>query len=328
MLRRLGLSVGLFAGVVVVGTAGYMVLERWSFMDSVFMTLTTISTVGYGEVHPLSAVGKVFTLLLILGGVGSLGFAFASFVDFLVEGHLLGLLEDRRMTRSIESTDAHVIVAGMGRVGTEVASSFAREGASFVVVDADTDRVEFALEKGWLAVRGDATDEAVLKAAGIERAGSLVAALDSDADNVFVALTARTLNPELFIVARATTAATEDRLRKAGADRVTTPSVIGGRRMASLVLHPLVADYLDLVTHGDDFEFQLEEFELTADGKIAGKTVRDARLHDDFGIFVLAVRGEGGNIEAKPTADTMLHPGDRVVLLGTSAQFTALGDSL
>jgi voltage-gated potassium channel len=324
VLRRLALSGAIFFGVLVLGALGYRLIEGWSLLDSLYMTVTTISTVGFGELHPLSAAGRVFTMILIVCGVGTLGFAFASFVDFLVEGHLLGLLEDRRMNRDIAQLSAHAIVTGIGRVGFEVARSFAREDSPFVVVDADPDAIQRARDEGWLFVEGDATQEGVLENAGVARARSLVAALDSDAENVFVVLTARTTNPGIFIVARAMTPATEDRLRKAGADRVTTPSVIGGRRMASLVLHPLVSDYLDLVTHGDDFEFQLEEFVLTAQGRVAGKTIADARLHDDFGMFVLAVRHNDGAIEAKPTAETVLHAGDRVVLLGTGDQFEAV----
>ena len=323
-VQRLWISLGVFAAVVFIGVAGFMVIEGWSVLDSLFMTVTTISTVGFGEVHPLSTTGRMFTMMLILMGVGTLGFAFASIVDFLVEGHLLGLLEGRRMNRSIEQLVDHNVIAGVGRVGAEVARAFSREDAPFVIVDQHPEAVARAREEGWLVVEGDATEEGVLERAGITRARSLVGALDSDADNVFVTLTARTLNPDIFIVARATTMRTEERLRKAGADRVLTPSVIGGRRLASLVLHPLVSDYLDLITHGDDFEFQLEEFTLSPGGAVDGKTIRDARLHDDYGIFVLAVRQGDGRIEAKPTAETLLSAGDRVVLLGTSAQFRAV----
>jgi voltage-gated potassium channel len=323
-VRRLWTSLAVFAGVLAIGVAGYMTVEGWPPLDALYMTVTTISTVGFSEVHPLSGGGKLFTIALIVMGVGTLGFAFASIVDFLVEGHLLGLLEGRRMNRSIEKLSDHHVIAGVGRVGIEVAHSFDREGAPFVIVDQEADAVARAHEEGWLVVQGDATEEGVLERAGIARARSLVAALDSDADNVFVTLTARTLNPDIFIVARSTTTRTEERLRKAGANRVLTPSVIGGRRLASLVLHPLVSDYLDLITRGDDFEFQLEEFTVSPGGAVAGKTIRDARLHDDYGMFVLAVRQVGGRIEAKPTAETVLSAGDRVVLLGTSAQFRAV----
>ena len=247
-----------------------MIIEGWRFLDALFMTVTTVSTVGFGEIHPLSTTGRIFTMVLILLGVGTLGFAFASVLDFLVEGHLLGLLEGRRMNRNIEHLDGHHVIAGVGRVGTETARAFAREGADFVIVDQDPEAIARARQEGWLVIEGDATEEGVLEMAGIARARSLVGALDSDADNVFVTLTARTLNPDIFIVARSTTMRTEERLRKAGADRVLTPSVIGGRRLASLVLHPLVSDYLDLITHGDDFEFQLEEFTLRAGGAVDG----------------------------------------------------------
>lgn len=328
MKRRLATALGIFLAVVVVGTIGYVVIEGWGFLDALYMTVVSITTVGYREVHPLTTAGRVYTMLLLLGGIGALLYAFGTLLDFLVEGHLRGLLEGRRMEKRLSGLSGHHIVAGIGRVGTEVARSFADKDAPFVVIDNCDDCAERARQAGWPIVVGDATEEEVLESAGICRAASLVAALDTDADNVFVALTGRTLNPDLFIVARASTASAEVKLRKAGANRVITPTVIGGKRMAAMVLNPLVSDYLDLVTRGERIEFRLEEVELTARSALVGRTLGEGRLRDETGTLVLAVHNTEGGIRANPPADTVLSAGDRLVVLGTEAQLAALGRML
>jgi voltage-gated potassium channel len=328
LLRRVYMSLAVLAGVLGVGTVGYVLIEHLSLLDALYMTVITVATVGYGEVAPLDEAGKIFTIALIFAGIGALGFSFGTFVDFLVEGHLRGLLEEHRMMKRIDGMSGHHIVCGMGRVGTEVVRQLEVAGADFVVIDKADECIERARDLDWPIVAGDASDETNLRAAGIERAKSLVAALDTDADNVYVALTARTLAPEILIVARATAETSEHKLRRAGADRVLTPTVIGGRRMASMVLHPFVTDYLDLVTHGHEFEFRLEELELPQDSSLAGKTIGQAGLHDRFGVFVLAVHHPEGTVDASPKSDSVLRPGDMVILLGSGSQLEALTASL
>lgn len=328
MRRRVLFAVLLLATVIVVGTAGYMALEHWPPLDALYMTVITVGTVGFREVHPLSAVGRVFTMTLILIGVGAIGFAFVTVVDFLVEGHLGGILEEKRMDKLLAGLNGHHIVAGMGRVGSEVARSFAAEGLRFVVIDDCADCAKRAAEEGWPVVSGDATEESVLKAAGIERATSLVTTLDTDAANVFVTLTARQLNPKLYIVARSSASSAEDKLRRAGADRAITPTVIGGRRMAGMVLHPFVSDYLELVAQGDGGELRLEEIALEEGSPLVGHTLRETRIRDRTGALVLAVHGSTGDVVANPSSDTMLKAGDRLIVMGSAGQLEKLAGSL
>lgn len=324
MSRKLLTAVFVLVGMLVFGTVGYMVVERWGLFDSLYMTVITISTVGFTEIHPLSGAGRVFTIVLLIAGIGALGYSLGTFIDFLVEGHLKGMLEGRHMARQIEGLSDHHIIAGFGRVGLVAASEFAHEGAPFVVIDTSDARIEEVRQRDWAYVKGDATAEETLVAAGIERAKSLIAALDQDADNLFVTVTAKTLNPSIYIVARTIHQSSEQKLLNGGADRVITPTVIGGRRMAGLVLHPSVSDYLDLVTHEADLEYRLQELDLPAGSPIAGKSIRESAVRDRFGAFILAVRGADGVFDTNPSFDRVLAPGDRLVLLGTEKQLAAL----
>lgn len=324
MVRRLSIAVLVLAALLAVGTLGYITIEGWGVLDSLYMTVITVGTVGFREVRPLSSAGQVFTMLLIVTGIGALGFSLGVFVDFLVEGRLRGLLEGRRMSRSIEELSGHHIIAGAGRVGSIVAESLADEDVPFVVVEKEEEAFEALRGKGWLAVRGDATEEPVLVEAGVERASSLIAALDRDGANMFVTVTAKTLNPGLFVVSRSEHEASESALLKAGADRVITPNVIGGRRMASLVTHPFVSHYLDLVTHGHDVEFRLQDVELPSTSPLAGKSIREAMVRDRYGTYILAVRHPDGAVDTNPSMDTLMSPGSVLVVLGTPQQIDAL----
>jgi voltage-gated potassium channel len=236
MVRRLGIAFAALAVVLVTGTLGYIVIEGWSVLDALYMTVITVGTVGFREVRALSDAGRVFTMGLIIVGFGAIVFSLGTIIDFMVEGHLTGLLEGRRMDKRIAGMNGHHIVVGMGRVGSVVAAELAESGAPFVVVDSADEPIEHAKAAGWAWVKGDAAEEEILLAAGVERARSLVAALNTDADNLFVTLTARGMNSGLFIVARTTARSAESKLRQAGADGVLTPTDIGGRRMAAMVL--------------------------------------------------------------------------------------------
>lgn len=323
MLRRLGYAVGLFAAVVVLGSLGYVLIEGWGGFDSLYMTVITMGGVGYREVHPLTPAGQMWTMLVIVAGVGALGFTVVTVTDFMVEGHFSGLLEGRRMEKRITGMSGHNVIAGLGRVGSVVAGEFAAQGVPFVVIDGESGALDRAREAGWAWVRGDATEEGVLDSAGIQRARSLTAALDSDAANLFVTLTAKGMCAGLFVVARATTPSAEAKLLRAGANRVITPTEIGGRRMAAMVLRPMVADYLDIVTRGDGLELKLEQIQLTEDDPFVDLTIGAAHIRSTTGVFVLAVHATDGTVNTNPAPETVLRIGDRLVLLGTEEQLRA-----
>ena len=326
MIKRLALGLSILAAVIVAGTLGYVLIEHWGVADALYMTIITVGTVGFREIHPLSRAGEVFTMVLILAGVGALGFALGQFVEFLLEGHLTGFLEGRRMEKRIEALDGHTIVAGYGRVGKVVARTLADEGSPFVIVDTSAEAADVAHDEGWTFIQGDATEESVLVDAGVERAGAIVTALSADAENLFVTVTARALNPKIFIVARSAHESTEAKLINAGANRTITPNVIGGRRMASMVLHPTVSDYLDIVATGEGVEFRLQEIGLTPTSCFVGQTLAQARIRERTGAQVVAILHVDGHVNANPAADTMLVPGERLVVLGTPDQVAVLAD--
>src|SRR5215218_2707327 len=227
-----------------------MLFEGWNFMDALYMTVITVTTVGYKEVHELDTTGRLWTLALLITGVGTLFYAAVSSVELVVEGAVGGYFERRKMRAELSKLNGHYILCGFGRVGRQVAREFALDGVPFVIVDNDPQRVEECLAEGYLAILGEASEDAVLKEAGVRRARGLVAAVDSDADNVFVTLSARKMNPNLHIVARTSSEESAAKLEIAGADRTISPYAVGGRRLASLATQPLIVDFLDIVTRG------------------------------------------------------------------------------
>jgi voltage-gated potassium channel len=324
MPRRVLVAAGALLSVVTLGTVGFMVLGPAPLLDALYMTVITISTVGFREVTPVNQATTVFTIFLVLAGVVGIGYSFGIIVEFMVEGHLTSILEGRRMQKRISELDSHYVIAGMGRVGSVVAAELTDAGVSFVVIDSCETCRETADEAGWLLIHGDATDEKVLIDAGIERARGLVAALDTDADNLFVSLSARTLNPSVQIVARSTSLTSESKILRSGADRVITPNVIGGRRMAAMLLKPAVADYLDVVTQSEGIEFRIDAFTVRSTSELVGRSIRDSRLYDRTGAFVLAVRRPGGPMKTGPASDDVLHAGDELVVLGTQEHLGVL----
>ncbi|MBA3303533.1 MAG: potassium channel protein [Acidimicrobiia bacterium] len=320
-LRRIRLGVMAITVVMVVGTVGYVVLG-FSVLDALYQTVTTVSTVGFREVEILSGAGKGFTIVLILLGVGTALYTFGVLVEGLVEGQLLELLGRRRMERRIARLSDHVVVCGYGRVGRSIADQVLSSGRDVVVVDRDPDRLAGL---GVETVVGDTNDDAVLERAGIGRARVLVAALTADADNLFLTLSARLLRPDLFIVARARLEAAEEKLTRAGADRVVNPQRIGGHRMAAFVLQPHVAEFLDVVMHDGSLEFRLEEVVVAPASPLGGRSLREAHIRDRTGALILALRSPDGAFATNPAPETLIEPGHILIAVGTEGQLEALG---
>ena len=310
----------MLVSVFVLGTVGYVILG-FSVLDAVYQTVTTVATVGFREVQPLDDVGKVFTIILILVGVGTALYTFSVVLETLFEGHLRALFGRRRMERQIETMHGHVIVCGWGRVGRAIAEELTAANTDLVVIDLDPTRIA---EATLPAIVGDATEDRVLEAAGLLRARALVAALNTDAGNLFVTLSARSLRPDLFIVARARIEESEEKLRRAGADRVVNPQSIGGARIAAFVLQPHVTEFLDVVMHDRGLQFRLEEVLVPAGSSTAGKSIRDAHLRDRTGALVLALREEDGSFNTNPSPDTKICAGQVLIAIGTPTELDAL----
>lgn len=317
--HRLGWASLALLTVLVAGTVGYVVLG-FGLLDAVYQTVTTVSTVGFREVEPLSTAGKAFTIVLILLGVGAALYCFSVLIETLLEGRLNELLGRRRMAQSLASMRDHVIICGWGRVGRSIGDELASAGRAVVVVDTDPEKVAGTQN----ALVGDATEDSVMHRAGIDRAYALVAAADSDAANSFIVLSARALNPNLFIVARARSSTSVEKLTRAGADRVVNPQSIGGSRMAAFVLRPHVAEFLDVVMHERNLEFRLEEVEVTAGSPLEGTTLRDSHIRDRTGALVLAIRDPAGTFMTNPPPETRVEAGQVVIGIGTQDELDAL----
>src|SRR5215204_2748201 len=324
-LLRIQSALLALAAITVAGVLGYMVFEGWSFTDALYMTVITLTTVGYREVRELDTTGQLWTMALLITGVGTLFYAAVSSVELVVEGTIRGYFGRRRMEAAIGKLNGHQILCGYGRVGRQVAEEFASDGVSFVIIEQDPETVAECVEEGYLTVLGEASDDGVLEEAGVRRARGLVAAVDSDADNVFVVLSARKMNPELHIVARASSDASAAKLEMAGADRTLSPYAVGGRRLASLATQPLIADFLDIVTRGEKgIEFRLEEFGVPEDPFIAGRTIGELRIGERTGAMILATRNREGTFDTTPSASDRLRAGDTLIVLGTREQISRL----
>lgn len=318
--RRLTNALIVLVGILVVGVVGYLLLG-FSPLEAVYQTVTTVSTVGFGEVKPLSRMGVAFTIVLIMVGVSTALYAFSVLVEGLIEGRINELLGRRRMSQSIASLNGHVIICGWGLVGRAIAEEVAETGRDLVIVDHDAEQLAGVPHR---AVVGDATTDDVLRKAGIERAVTLVAAVDGDAENSFITLSARSLKPDLFIVTRARSPESSEKLMRAGADRVVNPQSIGGVRMAAFVLHPHVAEFVDVVMHERSLEFRLEEVPVREGSPVVGKTLRETHLRDETGALVLALRRLDGSFETNPSPDVEFVTGQVIIAIGTQAELEAL----
>ncbi|MDA8070368.1 MAG: potassium channel protein [Actinomycetota bacterium] len=319
--RRVAIGIAALFVVLGAGTTGYWLLGLPP-LEALYQTVTTVSTVGFRELFRLDPATEIFTIVLVLAGVGTVLYAFGELLEVLIEGTLTDLVGRRRMDRQLEQMEGHVIVCGWGRIGRAVAEHLEAAGRNLVVVDIDGSRLEGTPHPH---VVGDATEDAVLRRAGIARASGLAAVTANDATNVYLALSGRSLSPDLFIVARARVADSEPKLLRAGANRVINPQAIGGARAAAFLLQPHVAEFVDVVTHGRDMEFRLAEFAVSPTAAFVRSTLRDAHIRDRTGALVLAVRHAEGRFTTNPSPDSTLEPGQILIAIGTDEQLRSLG---
>jgi voltage-gated potassium channel len=318
------LSVVLLATIVCAGTAGYVIIEGWDVFDAFYMTITTVTTVGYGEVHPLSRAGRVFNSGVVILGVATVLYTFSFLMARLVEGDLQARWTRRRRERMLDDLTNHFIICGFGRIGQIVAREFMRQGVPFVIIERDIERMQAAIDMGYLAVEADASSEDVLRRVGIGRARGFIAAVSTDADNVFAILTARLLRPDVFIIGRAETEDAKAKLVRAGADRVLSPYQIGGLQLAQTALRPAVVDFVQLATSSDNLDLNMEQVQIEPGAPLAGRSILDANLRQRFGVVVVGIQRASGAMEFNPSPDSVMGVGDYLVVLGQAKNLREL----
>ena len=315
--------------IFLIGTLWYCLVEGWSWEDAAYMTVITLATVGYGETHPLGSRGRLFTIALILMGVVNIGYIVNRFTAAVIEGYFLEGIRLRQQRRLMESLSGHYIICGFSRTGRQIAKEFHSEGVTFVIIDSEVESVQKAQEIGYTVFQGDATLDDTLFKVGVDRAVCIVAALPSDAENLYTVLSAKTLNPQIRAIARASTEESLQKLQRGGADAVISPYITGGKRMAAAALRPQILDFVDGILSGADRQLYMEEFLLDpARCPFVGQTLQKAKLRSQSGALVLAIRRLDGTLIGGPTGDTILMSGDTLICMGTAEQLQGLNQIL
>ncbi len=323
--NRLFIILGMFIVLLGVGAIGYSFLLDVSILDGLYMTVITISTVGYGEVGVMSEQAKFFTMALIFLGVGTAGYTFTSIVVALIEGGIKDIWRNRKMDRKIADLSNHYILCGAGETGEVVVEQFINKGYQFVVIENNEDVANQLIKRNILTIIGDATEENILKQANISSAKGLISALSKDVDNVYTVLSARQLNSGLYIISRAIDKSSPSKLKKAGANNTISTNEIGGRRMATLMMRPSVISFLDVITHVGDREYDLEDIVVRKGAPISNQTLKELKIPEMIGLIVLAIRKRGKKeIFFNPHSETMIEVGDILMVLGTQAQVNEL----
>jgi voltage-gated potassium channel len=312
--------------LVIVGIAGFHFIEGWSYFDGFYMVLTTITSIGYGEIHPLSHAGRIFNSFVIITGVGLVLLLVGGASRTLLEFELQSLLGRRRMDREISRLTGHYIICGAGRVGRSAARELARRPLPFVVVDTSEEKLQKYASEGWLTFQGDATQAPVLQQLRIEQARGLVAATTTDAINIYIILTARSLNPRIKIIARAAEEEAEKHLLTAGADSVVSPYRFAGYRIAQTFMRPHVVDFFDTAMNQQK-PLEIEEVQVQPGSRFAGTTIEGSRIRQEMGVIVLAIKGEDSHMRFNPAPDEVIHAGDHLIAMGEPVGLRRLEDT-
>lgn len=325
-VRHFKISIGILAVLVTAGTAGYMALEGWEFLDSLYMTVITLGTVGFKEVHELDAAGKIFTMLLIVFGVSVLGYIVGSLAQIMFEGQLQRIIGRKKVERKIESLKDHYIICGFGRIGALICREFTAKPLPFVVIEKFPEVIDKLGQEGYLHIRGDATEDDTLLRAGIKRAKGLISVVTSDTENVYITLTARGLNPDLYILARSGEEGSEIKLKRAGANKVVSPYFIGGTRMAQSILRPNVVDFIEIATGSEHLDLQMEEITIPPHSAFAGETLVSSGFRKEIGVIIVGIKKSHGKMVFNPHSQSRIEGGDTLIILGEPGSITKLED--
>ncbi len=307
--------------IVSIGTVGYMSIEDWTLLDAFYMTMITLTTVGFKEIHDLSVAGKLFTIILVISGVGTVFYSLGIGAQFIVEGEMHKVFWRKRIEKKLRQLKDHFIVCGYGRMGKIITRELQQEKRNVIVIEKNPD---IFTEKDEFVMAGDATSDEMLNTVGIERAKCLISVLPTDAENLFVVLSARGLNPGLFIVARAGEEGSEQKLLRAGANRVVSPYYIGGLRIAHTVLKPAVVDFIEFATKSGNIDLQLKEIMIREDSKLAGQTFSECGIGRDLGVIIVAIKKREGEMKFNPTFRSTMYPGDTLIAVGETSKLSTL----
>ncbi|QEM67152.1 potassium channel protein [Geobacter sp. FeAm09] len=325
-VRHLKISVLVLLLLVSAGTTGFMTIEKWQPLDALYMTVITLSTVGFREIHDLSDGGKIFTMCLIVVGVSVLGYIVGSLAQIMFEGQIQRVIGRKKVEKMIEALGGHYIICGFGRIGSLICKEFKANGLPFVVVEKDGDTLEKVKEEGYLHMRGDATQDESLLKAGIKRARGLISVVTSDTENVYITLTARGLNPELYILARSGEEGSDIKLKRAGANKVVSPYLIGGSRMAQSVLRPNVVDFIEIATGSEHMDLQMEEITIPPHSAFVGETLVSSGFRKEIGVIIVGIKKAHGKMVFNPHSQAKVEGGDTLIVLGEPGAITKLDD--
>ncbi len=306
------------------GIIGYTVIENWTVLDALYMTIITVATVGYREVGPLSKAGEVFTMVLIILGIGFVAYSFGTLLEIMVEGGVQDILGRRRVERDIKQLKNHYIVCGYGRIGKVVVEELLKQQLPLIVIETDGGKVQEMLEQGILAIQGNAGDENLLKHAGIERAKGVVCVAASDADNLFITITARGLNKNLLITARAENKETEKKMLQVGASKVVSPYLIGAYRLVNTILKPAVTQFIELSSIEREMDVRLEEIRVGDNSILKSKPLKETPIRSELGIIVVGIEKQDGKMLFNPPSDQVIESGDTLITIGTREQTARL----
>ncbi|WP_028582346.1 potassium channel family protein [Desulfogranum japonicum] len=328
-MRKVTVISLLFILLLLGGTVGYMFLENTGFWEGMYLTIITVFTVGYGDIVPIHAGGKVFTVFLVITSVSFVMYTFSKITETMIEGELRGIFRRRKMTHQVSRLRDHYIVCGFGRIGREICKILEEHNREFVVIEKEEEVIHDIEASGYLAYQGEASDDDVLLAAGIKRARGLVSVVSTDADNLYITLTARGINPNLYIMTRSSgTPGVETKLMRAGASKVISPYSIGAKRMAHLIVRPTVSDFIDLTMGAGELDLMMEELKVSHDSALVEKNLIDAEIRKKYDVIVVAIKHEDGTMEFNPKPTTIIRAEDILIVLGSYEDIIGLSKEL
>ena len=323
-VKRIKWAIIFLLSVFVVGIGGYMFIEGWNFFDSLYMVVITLATVGFGEIHPLTFHGRIFTIVLILVWAGIGFYALSSIIQPIIEGEIRKVLGRKKLEKEIRNLKDHYIVCGFGRMGSYISRELRNASVSYIIIEKDEHLREKLERENYLYLYGNASEDEVLIEAGVKKARGLVAVAASDADNVYITLTARQLNPNLFILARSTNESSERKLQQAGANKVISPYQMGAVRMVQAILRPAVLDFIEIAFHGKSMELQCEEFLVKPNSSLVGSSLQEAEIRKNLGVIIVAIKETSGKMVFNPSRDVRINAGDTLITLGEKKDLVRL----